>query len=69
MTTIFKIGGMHCASCKNLIEDVAADVSGVAACRVDAKTGFAEVEHDPSFNPADLIREIVALGEYKIEIV
>ena len=69
MTTKLKISGMHCNACKVLIEDVAKDTSGVTDCAVDLAGGTAVIEHESSFNPADLIKEVESLGEYKIEIV
>lgn len=69
MTTKLNITGMHCRSCKTLIEEVAMDIPGVVACNVDVEACAAEVEHDASFNAADLISEIASLGGYKAEIV
>ena len=69
MTTTLKIAGMHCNSCKTLIEDVAMDVPGVVACRVDVNAGAAEVEHGESCDVAALVAEIQNLGDYKVEIV
>lgn len=68
-TTKLKIAGMHCASCKALIEDVCSEVSGVRSCVVDAATETATVEHDDSLNPAVLIDEIRGLGDYAAAIV
>ncbi len=65
-TTTIKISGMHCGSCKSLIEDVAGDVPGVRSCDVDAGKGIGVVEHDEEFKINDLVKEIEALGDYKV---
>ena len=67
MTTQLQITGMHCASCKVLIEDVAKDVSGVESCIVDATTGKAVVTHDETMDVGVLIKEIEQLGEYRVQ--
>ena len=69
MTTRLKIVGMHCNACKLLIEDVAMEAAGVTDCVVDVAAGTALITHDVSFAPADLIREIGSLGDYKAELV
>lgn len=68
-TTKLKIAGMHCASCKALIEDAAGDLPGVRSCAVDYGKEEAVVEHDVSLDPADLVEEIQGLGGYKVTIV
>lgn len=68
-TTRLKITGMHCASCKALLEDVIGDVPGVRACEVDAGTGDARVEHDDAIDPAALVAAVKDLGEYGAAIV
>lgn len=68
-TTKLNITGMHCASCKALIEDVCADVSGVNSCTVDVDAATASVEHDDSLDPAILVTEIRNLGDYGAAIV
>ncbi|MBI5794504.1 heavy-metal-associated domain-containing protein [Candidatus Uhrbacteria bacterium] len=65
-TTILEITGMHCTSCKKLIEDVCKEVSGVHACTVDVQAGKATVEHDASLDLAALKREISSLGSYSV---
>lgn len=66
-TTNFNVKGMHCNSCKMLIEDVCKDVPGVQDCSVDFESGRATVTHDGSVDSSRLKKEIEALGEYKIE--
>ena len=62
-----KIQGMHCSSCKMLIEDVCKDTPGVQECSVDFETGRATITHDDTTDTARLKKEIEGLGEYKIE--
>ena len=69
MKTTLKITGMHCASCKTLIEDVCKDVSGVQSCEVDMASSLATVEHDDTLDVEKLKQEIAALGEYRVEQV
>lgn len=67
--TTLNITGMHCASCKALIEEVSLEVSGVKACIVDPEKGTAVIEHDETFQFQPLKQAIEALGEYKVEAV
>lgn len=67
--TNLKIAGMHCPSCKTLIEEVCTDVPGVRSCTVDVNAGSASVEHDDSLNPAAIVEEIRSLGDYTASIV
>ena len=68
MTTMtIKIAGMHCASCKSLIEDVCKETKGVSSCAVDLVTGKGVIEHDDSLDFAAMTAEIKKLGEYTVE--
>lgn len=67
MKTHIKITGMHCASCKALLEDVARDVPGVISCMIDPKRGIGTIEHDASFTFDTLAKEVAALDGYAIE--
>ncbi|MEK7073328.1 MAG: heavy metal-associated domain-containing protein [Patescibacteria group bacterium] len=69
MQTTLRIEGMHCASCKTLIENVCKDIAGVTSCTVDVAGATAVVEHDTSLDPAVLIREISSLGTYRVSLV
>ncbi|MEK6853638.1 MAG: heavy metal-associated domain-containing protein [Nanoarchaeota archaeon] len=66
MKTILLIKGMHCKSCKMLIEDAGAEFSGVKSCSVDFKAGKMVVEHDGTLDLKKLKKEIEGLGEYKV---
>ncbi|KKW42835.1 MAG: Heavy metal-binding domain-containing protein [Candidatus Magasanikbacteria bacterium GW2011_GWA2_56_11] len=67
MKTAIKVTGMHCASCKVLIEDIAGDIPGVQAAEIDFRTGEGVIEHDESFDLNALKREVAGAGDYSIE--
>lgn len=67
MQTKIKVTGMHCASCKTLIEDVAKDVAGVQSCTVDPATGEGVVEHNETFDFANFAKDIATLDKYTIQ--
>lgn len=69
MQTNIKITGMHCGSCKTLIEDMASDAGGVQSCTVDQATGKGVIEHDMSFDFAAFVKEIESLDKYTVEKV
>ncbi|MBI1970885.1 heavy-metal-associated domain-containing protein [Candidatus Woesearchaeota archaeon] len=66
MKTTFTIKGMHCTSCKVLIEDACSDIHGVQSCKVDYKAGIAVIEHNANVSAATLKKEIEKLGEYTV---
>ena len=65
-STAIAIAGMHCASCKTLIEEVAMETPGVRACAVDLEKGTGVIEHDAAFDYDAFVREIGALGPYRV---
>ena len=69
MATLFTITGMHCVSCKSLIEEVCREVPGVASCTVNPETNTGVVTHDESFQASTLRQEIEALGSYRVTMV
>lgn len=69
MTTTLKIQGIHCASCKTLIEEVCREIPGVTSCDVSMDENAVRIEHDASVPVDRLQKEIEALGEYKTSIV
>lgn len=69
MQTALQITGMHCASCKKLIENVVKDIPGVLNCVVDFENGKAMVEHDESVTVQKLKEEIQALGKYSVQTI
>ena len=69
MITTLNIQGMHCASCKLLIEDACQDIPGVTSCAVDVANNTARIEHNESVDPETIRREIESLGSYKTTLV
>ena len=58
-----KISGLHCQSCKTLIEAELKDLPGIKSCTVDFKNGFCDVEFDRDrINFEKIIGKITALG-------
>lgn len=66
MQTNIKITGMHCPSCKTLLEDVIHDVPGVNSCMIDAEKHVGTIEHDDSFNFDNVVKEVANLDKYTI---
>lgn len=66
-TTTLKITGMHCASCKTLIEEVCREAGGVSACNIDLAGGNGVIEHDDRLDLPALEKEISALGPYTVK--
>lgn len=66
MQTLLSIQGMHCASCKTLIEDVIRETPHVTSCDVDFQTGRAVIEHDAPLDIGHLTKEIASLGDYRV---
>ncbi len=63
MQTELKVNGMHCMSCKNLIEEEIAEVPGVQSVRVDLAGARAALEYDETqVALATLIDKTKALG-------
>ena len=68
MKTILKIRGMHCNSCKALIEDVCKDIPGVEGCNVDLKDGKLTLTHKTQSEIQKAKQEIESLGRYKVAL-
>ena len=66
MKQTFVVTGMHCASCKMLIEDIVGDVKGVTLATLDMKTGKLVVEGN--FSSADVVKEVLKEGKYTITV-
>lgn len=63
MVTELKVKGMHCMSCKHLIEEDLADLPGVRSVSVDLAGGRARVDYDEQqVKTETLIEKITALG-------
>jgi copper ion binding protein len=60
-----KISGMGCAGCVATVEKALKGVAGVAAAKVDLKTGQAAVEFDPAKTSAQELTAAVIKAGYK----
>ncbi|MEY4745310.1 MAG: Heavy-metal-associated domain [Candidatus Parcubacteria bacterium] len=69
MITTVIIRGMHCASCKSLIEEVAMETAGVRSCAVDLQSGRGTIDHDETFDFEAFAKEIRTLGPYHMDKV
>ena len=67
MKQTITIEGMHCNSCKVLIEDIASDIKGIKSCKVDAKSGKMIIEHEAA-DLKQLKKDIESAGEYKVKL-
>src|SRR3989344_3198010 len=60
---IYRVKGMHCASCSSIIEKTFKKVEGVQSAEVNYGTEKAKVSFDPSkINPQELSKKIEPLG-------
>lgn len=66
MKTILKIEGLHCASCKAVIEDVASEFPQIRSADVHVEVGLAKIEHEDAFDLTLFIKEINNLGQYTV---
>lgn len=66
MKKVLTIKGMHCVSCKALIEDVAKETKGVTGCVVDVAKGNATITYEGSVDWNALKKEIEGLDSYKV---
>lgn len=69
MTTTLRIEGMHCNSCKILIEDVCNEIPGVQSSEVHIEQGQVTIEHEPDLDIARVKDEIAKLGNYHVTLV
>src|SRR3989344_8007272 len=64
---IFPIVGMHCASCKTLIQEAVRELNGVSDVKVNYATEKMSVEYDESKVSFDLLKKTVAdQGSYQL---
>ena len=66
MRTDLIIKGIHCTSCKVLIEDICFGFKEIKKCEVDVKSGKVIVEHQTNFDPQKIKKEIEKIGEYRV---
>lgn len=69
LRTTLKIKGMHCESCKFLLEDVCSDMPGVVSCDANVEGGTLTIEHEQPIDHGALKKEIEDLKEYTVEEV
>ena len=68
MKKAITIKGLHCKSCKVLIEDVVKDIDGVSSCIVDLKTGKTIIEYKDSIDLQRIKKDIEELGKYNVKV-
>jgi copper chaperone len=62
-THIFRVDGMHCASCSLLIDDAIEDLPGVSRSHTELKAGRSTVQLDTTLtDPRQVIDTITGLG-------
>ncbi len=67
-TNVYKVKGMHCASCSSVIEKTFKKVPGVSSVEVNYGTEKAKISFDSTkINPRDLSKHIEPLG-YSLDI-
>ncbi|PIZ65125.1 copper-translocating P-type ATPase, partial [Candidatus Roizmanbacteria bacterium CG_4_10_14_0_2_um_filter_36_9] len=67
MKKTFPIIGMHCASCKALIEDVVSDLAGVTSVGVNYATEKMTIEYDPQkVDISALKKSVASAGSYEL---
>ncbi|MEW6737107.1 MAG: heavy metal-associated domain-containing protein [Acidobacteriota bacterium] len=68
MLTNFAVKGMHCLSCKSLIEEELSELPGVHKIGVDFAAGRAWVDYDEqTVKPEMIVEKISQLG-YRAEV-
>ncbi len=69
-TATFVVGGMHCASCGMLIDEVVEDLVGVVASATSVRRSRTVVTYDPTRSTvAEIAAAIVTAGSYEAELV
>ncbi len=66
MQTTLSIQGMHCVSCKTLIEEVINEQPNVTSCEVDPTSGRTTINHDAPLDMEGMKKAITALGDYHV---
>ncbi|MEV6524504.1 cation transporter [Longispora sp. NPDC051575] len=61
-TYVFRVQGMHCASCGMLIDEALEDIPGVTCSTTSVKAGRTTVIADSRVGPTELAATIVAAG-------
>lgn len=68
MKTTIMVKGMHCNSCKMLIEDACSEIPGVKSCHTDFKTGKTVIEHEGKLDLQTVKKEVESMGKYNVVI-
>ncbi|MBP7005855.1 heavy-metal-associated domain-containing protein [Patescibacteria group bacterium] len=66
MTTTFRVEGMHCASCKYLIEDVCREIPGIQSGVLDFDRKILAIEHASEADLSLVEKEIAKVGDYRV---
>lgn len=66
MQTTFTVQGMHCASCKHLIEDISSEIPGVESASLDENSKILTLTHSDPIDIESLKKEISSAGSYTI---
>jgi len=66
MKTTLHIKGMHCESCKALIEEVLPEIKGITKVTADFKKGTALVEHTSPLDKKKIQEQLKTIGEYTL---
>lgn len=60
---LFRVFGMHCASCGLLIDETLEDLAGVVSSQTSVRSGMTTVRVDPArISPEDVAAAISATG-------
>ena len=62
-----KLNGMHCKSCKMLVEDGLGDLDGVEAVMVSYEQGTCDLNYDSSKVSLEKIKETIREEGYEVE--
>jgi heavy metal translocating P-type ATPase len=69
MKKIYPVVGMHCASCKSLIESTVAEMKGILEVEVNYATEKMIVEYDERLiSPIEISQKVATLGTYELLI-
>ncbi|MFH0804614.1 MAG: heavy metal-associated domain-containing protein [Patescibacteria group bacterium] len=68
MKTIISVQGMHCPSCKFLLEDACKELPQVQDCNADFMNGQVEIEHTPDLDWRALQAKVEQLGQYTVRL-
>lgn len=64
---VFKVTGMHCASCTMLIDETLEELDGVTRSETDLRRGETRVEFDPDTMQASRIVAAIQSVGYRAE--